>query len=634
MIPILRRASILTACVLLVTITPTHPARAWEPDGHVLIADVAVRSLPTGSLRGFYTGSLTWFETNSSFPDRWRFRDNAEAARHFLNTESFGHGTVVSDIPQDYAGVLQIRTYDQLRSGGVLPWTVERHFKLLVSAFREKRWPDAMVQSLYLSDYVGDASSPFHATANFDGQLSLPPQTGIAARFERQVIARSIRASDLRGGVPLPVDDPKAAIFTQLQDSLGNVPPLLAADKAAVASVSGLNGDEIYNDTYWKAFLPQARPIAIERLQQGGRLLAGMLQKAWSDAGKPTLPVGFAATDALLPYAPPGILPGQKPVVVPPVIEDEVISAARDGVQAIAIPSKRLGKDIPANILLPHNYAPKTTRYPVLYLLHGSEGNCREWTGKSGLAAYVQDLPLIVVMPDANGNSWYVDSPRGGQYSSFFYEELIPYIDRHYATIRRREGRAIAGNSMGGYGAWYLALCQPRLFCATASLSGALHFGTGAIGVDENGEAAQALFGDASDPAAKRAYTAVQLLPLIAAQNRPSRRSTISRYGGPALYFDDGKDDYLNGPNRQMEQSLLSLGVPYEYAEFDGSHDWLYWDTHIRDALKFVLRHLAAPESKALASFPSPFASHPWGFSSRGLRQITLQRAGYSGLYS
>jgi putative tributyrin esterase len=577
---LIRSTAFLASCAFLITISPSHPARAWETDGHVLIADVAVRSLPVGPLRGFYTGSLTWFETNSSFPDRWRLRDNAEAPRHFLNTEAFGKNTP-TPIPTEYKDVLKTHTYDQLRTDGVLPWAVDRHFKLLVSAFREKRWPDAMVQSLYLSNYVGDACSPFHATANFDGQLSVPPQTGIAARFEKQLVQRTIKAANLRGGAPVIVHDPKAAMLSALQESLQDVPPLLAADKEAIESVKDPDGKQMYDEDYWASFLPKARPIAVARLESGGHLLAGILWEAWNESGRPTPPAGFTASDQLLPYVPPAPLP----------IDDATIAAAHSEIKTITVPSKRLGKSISVNILLPQQYTPVTTRYPVLYLLHGSSGGYQEWNDKTGLAVYLREMPFIVVMPDANGDSWYVDSPQGGRYSDFFYDELMPYIEKHYATINRREGRAIAGNSMGGYGAWYLALRQPRRFAATASLSGALHFGTGEIGVDENGEFAQILFGDATDPAAKREYISCQLLPLIEKLNQ------ASRYHGPALYFDDGKDDYLNGANRQMEQSLLSLGVPYEYAEFDGSHDWTYWNTHIRDVLQFLQLHLAPPES-------------------------------------
>lgn len=598
---LLRGLSLLSTCVLLMTIAPTHPARAWEPDGHVLIADVALRSLPVGPLRGFYTGSLTWFETNSSFPDRWRLRDNAEASRHFLNTESFGLGGAAASIPSDYRKALATRTYDQMRTEGVLPWTVDRHFKLLVSAFREKRWPDAMVESLYLSDYVGDAHAPFHATANFDGQLSLPSQLGIGSRFEKQVIFRTIKPADLHGGDAIITHDPKTAIFAALQDSAQEIPALLAADKAAT-SLGGISGEPMYNDAYWESFLPKARPIAVGRLQQAGRLLAGILLEAWNTAGKPVPPAGFAATDAMLPYLPPDPVAGKVAGLFPPPLDDTVLSAAREQAQTITVPSKLLGRDISATILLPRNYTPKTTRYSVLYVLHGSESNYREWNEKSGIAAYVRDLPLIVVLPDGGGDSWYVNSPKGGRYSDFFYSELMPFIEKHYATINRRAGRAIAGNSMGGYGAWYLALRQPRRFAAAASLSGALHFGTGEIGVEENGEYAQQLFGDASDPAAKRQYAGVQLLPLIERLRGRSRRDGSTTYNGPALYFNDGKDDYLNRANRQMEQSLLSLGVPYEYAEFDGSHDWRYWDLHIRDTLNFTRRHLASPEPARVSS--------------------------------
>ena len=83
---------------------------------------------------------------------------------------------------------------------------------------------------------------------------------------------------------------------------------------------------------------------------------------------------------------------------------------------------------------------------------------------------------MVVVTPAA-GNSWYVDNADAGgagYYATAFLDELIPYIDSRFATLGRREGRAIAGLSMGGYGALRYALDRPDLFCAVASLSGAL----------------------------------------------------------------------------------------------------------------------------------------------------------------
>jgi S-formylglutathione hydrolase FrmB len=581
-------------------------AYAWGSEGHVFTADVAVRSLPDGPLADLFTANQVWFETNSSMPGRWRYRDYAEAPRQYLHAEAFGHGTDLTLLPRTAAGIFARRTYDRLRTDGILPWAAADRFQLLVNAFREQRWDDAMVQAVFVSHYVGDAACPLHAIENDDGQLSNPSQAGIAERFEDETIGRSITARDLRPGEPAMVIDPATAIIEALQDSAREAPGILRMDQTAVAAARDTN----YSDAYWRVFLPLARPVAIARLEQGGRLLAGMLSAAWREAGSPTPPAQFVMTNDLLPFAPDGSVSGpDDPAADYPAFDDDVLDAARSDAETFEIASKRLDRTVATTVLLPRDYDPHgSTRYPVLYLLHGSGGSHSDWNDQTGIAAYAANREIIVVLLDSAGDSWYVDSPKGGYWADYLDHELLPYVDRHYLTIPRREGRAVAGNSMGGFGAWYVGLTFPRRFCVAASLSGALDFGSGSIAAqDEEGGYARALFGDVSDPAAARAYAACALLPLI------EHHVQDGVYNGPALYFDDGRDDYLDGANRAMEQSLLTLGVPYEFAEFAGSHDWNFWDAHARDMLNFVLRHVARPEhalrSARLGPLAPPFVS-------------------------
>lgn len=577
-----RAAAVAAASLALASFAAPLPSYAWGGEGHTYIAGLAVRSLPAGPLKSLFEQNRKWFEANSSFPDRWRNRpDNAEAGRHFLDTENFGVGTNVRKVSRAFGEVLKTLDYEKLRTDGVNPWTVRRHYQLLVDALREKRMDDIFVQAAYLSHYIGDAHVPFHASANYDGQLSQPAQKGIHSRFETQALQRGIKAEDLNAGAPTRITDPLEATFTALQDSINEVPGILAADREAVQ----VSGGE-YNGAYWDRFLPGVRPVAMRRLETGGRTLAGFLLAAYQEAGNPKLPSEFVMTDRYLPYAPAFQPRGQpRPPALPPISED-VKAAARKNVRTLSLNSKALGKAAPVNILLPRDYATTKTRYPVLYLLHGATGGHGDWNAQSGIAAYVADLPLIVVMPDANGDSFYLNSPGKGKVEDYFTRELIPAIDRMFRTEARKEKRVIAGLSMGGYGAWRLALNHPNLFTAAASLSGAFVLGEEEVTTNEFiGRIVRGMYNgtlpDASVLAAER------LLPRIGKQvNR-------NRYTGPALYFDIGAEDFLLKRNRDMESALLERGIPYEFAEFRGRHDWAYWDEHVRDVLQFVMRQIS-----------------------------------------
>lgn len=213
--------------------------------------------------------------------------------------------------------------------------------------------------------------------------------------------------------------------------------------------------------------------------------------------------------------------------------------------------------------------------FPVLYLLHGLSDDHTAWTRWTSIDRYVHDLPLIVVMPNAE-RSWYTDAAGipNAAYETFIMEDMIGFVDEAFHTIRSREGRATCGQSMGGYGAFKLALKHPDMFCAAASHSGALvsaeHFVTGE---PEWVREARLIFGDHPQGGPD------DLMEIIVCADP----STL-----PALYMDCGRDDFLIEGNRTMHRRLESLGISHEYHEDEGAHSWEYWDKRIRISLSFL----------------------------------------------
>lgn len=131
-------------------------------------------------------------------------------------------------------------------------------------------------------------------------------------------------------------------------------------------------------------------------------------------------------------------------------------------------------------VLLPADYASSEQRYPVLYLLHGAfGGNYKTYTDRLSIEQITEDLPLIVVMPDGGPVGEYSDWWNNGMggipmYETYHVGQLIPWIDAHFRTVATREGRAVAGLSMGGFGAMSYAARHPDLFVAAAAFSGAV----------------------------------------------------------------------------------------------------------------------------------------------------------------
>ncbi|HLX01038.1 MAG TPA: alpha/beta hydrolase-fold protein [Trinickia sp.] len=148
-------------------------------------------------------------------------------------------------------------------------------------------------------------------------------------------------------------------------------------------------------------------------------------------------------------------------------------------VAARSFHSEALGREWSYTIYLPTGYRDDGPRYPVLYLLHGNHGDANDWITQGQLQATADQLierneipPVVIVMPQA-GTDWYVD--RKEKMQTAFFSDLLPEIESHYAVSNRRNGRAIGGVSMGGFGALRYALLAPNQFCSAMLLSPAIY---------------------------------------------------------------------------------------------------------------------------------------------------------------
>jgi len=250
----------------------------------------------------------------------------------------------------------------------------------------------------------------------------------------------------------------------------------------------------------------------------------------------------------------------------------------RSSAQEAIFHSPSLDRDMHYLVLLPRDYN-SGRRFPVLYLLHGLYGDYKNWDTRTALEHYAKAMPFIIVMPDAD-NSWYTNSatvPRD-KFENYIAKDLISEIDAKYRTISERRARAIAGLSMGGYGAVKLSLQYPELFAFAASLSGALN---AAENLDQQRPEFRAklleVFGDARNQARKQNDVFLLL-------------KTV--HADPYFYLACGTEDFFLVTNRALAAQLSSQRVPYEYHETPGGHTWEYWDSGLPAMLQAVARHL------------------------------------------
>lgn len=236
--------------------------------------------------------------------------------------------------------------------------------------------------------------------------------------------------------------------------------------------------------------------------------------------------------------------------------------------------SPSIGKQHAADVILPEG---KTGPFPVFYLLHGLSDDHTIWQRRTSIERYVEDLPLIVVMPDS-GRGFYTDAEVGPNHESAIIKDLIPYIDTMFNTKAERGGRVVGGLSMGGYGAMKLALKYPELFCSANSHSGAVAWAGRAFGGD--------------DDWAKEFSLIVGKNPQGGSNDCFALADKIDRKLLPALRIDCGTEDFLIEENRAFTAHLKKIGIPHEYEEFPGSHTWAYWDVHVQEAIAFHRKSL------------------------------------------
>ncbi|HEY0765292.1 MAG TPA: alpha/beta hydrolase family protein [Pyrinomonadaceae bacterium] len=263
-------------------------------------------------------------------------------------------------------------------------------------------------------------------------------------------------------------------------------------------------------------------------------------------------------------------------------------------VDTVRFQSKLINATLPYNVILPTDYdTSTTTRYPVLYLLHGLTGHYSDWIARTNVADYASEYRMIVVMPEGN-NSWYIDSVGvvNDKYESYVLNELIPDVQQRYRTIEARYGRSIAGLSMGGYGALKFGLKSSSTFVFAASMSGAFgvtRFNEKEVGGERFADSLK-LFGAVGS----ETRLSNDLFDIVA-KLTPTRVASL-----PYFYFDCGTEDsaLIFPSNRELAALMFEKKIPHEFRELPGDHSWAYWDRQVREILKIAADKMRMPPMK------------------------------------
>ena len=238
------------------------------------------------------------------------------------------------------------------------------------------------------------------------------------------------------------------------------------------------------------------------------------------------------------------------------------------------------GFDRRLSVYTPAGYDPcGKTRYPVLYVLHGIGGDEDAWLEQGRAAQILDNLiaqgkakPMIAVF--TNGNISQEAAP--GQNSTGYtrptmqlpktmegsfetsFPEIVKFIDSHYKTIAKKQGRATCGLSMGGFHTLYISINNPDMFNYSGMFSAA-------IGVSEQ-----------------------QMTPLY--DNFDGKLATYFSKKPALLWIGCGKTDFLYKANTDFMEKMDANGQPYEYMETDGGHIWRNWRIYLSEFVPLLFK--------------------------------------------
>lgn len=248
--------------------------------------------------------------------------------------------------------------------------------------------------------------------------------------------------------------------------------------------------------------------------------------------------------------------------------------------------SKALAGTIHYSVYLPAGYDGGTTRYPVIYLLHGLPGSEQSYKSIGFVTRPVERSGMPAIVVGAQGSrkgdtdpEWH-DWGLGRNWETATAKELVSVIDSRYRTIPTRAARGLIGISGGGYGATLIGIHHPAVYSVVESWSGYFH------ATNPQGTGPMDMGSKAADDWAN-AHTLV-----------PKLKTFFKSYPYPKTHFGfyvGTNDPHFVAENRQFDRELTAAHIKHSYAEYPGAHTESFWRQHETDWVTAALRDLTRP---------------------------------------
>ena len=282
LLPILFLSILLTLC-------------SWGFFAHQRINRLAVFTLPE-NLIGFYKSNIDYITTHAVDPDKRRYADSLEAARHYLDADHYGKSPFDS-IPKKWNDAVTKYSEDSLKAYGILPWQVQRTYNQLVKAFTLQDSAMILKYSADLGHYVGDAHVPLHTTENYNGQLT--NQVGIHAFWESRLPELLSDDYDYFVGKAQYIDNPLNEAWKIIEHTYSKLDSTLKlekelsnsflADKKYTFSERNHKVIKEYSIEYSTAYHAALNGMVEKQMRSAILEIGSFWYSAWVDAGQPSM---------------------------------------------------------------------------------------------------------------------------------------------------------------------------------------------------------------------------------------------------------------------------------------------------------------------------------------------------------
>lgn len=244
--------------------------------------------------------------------------------------------------------------------------------------------------------------------------------------------------------------------------------------------------------------------------------------------------------------------------------------------------SKILGCTKKFCVYLPAGYGEEERHFPVLYLQHGLSDTHTAWRDKGNMAAIATKVmasgaaqEMVIVMPDAGTTYDGYFNVEGWSYEDYFFQELIPYVEKRFRIVGDREHRAIAGLSMGGGGTTGYAIRHSDMFSSAYAMSALMGMVENSW-ISHNPDDRREVF--------MRSVIDRNNIDIVKNADDALRDSIAS----VRWFIDVGDDDFLFDNNMDFVREMRKRRIPYQLRVRDGGHTWKYWQEALEIALPFV----------------------------------------------